>query len=163
MAQPCRVCTAPDRQAIELAIVQGDPLARIARAHGLSRKSVTGHRDKHLPDQLRVARAASDVDHGIDLLAELDLVHRAGMALLRAAITGRLTLPKGRDGRDRLDGLVPLTNDDDLEGFVLPNVALRAIREVRGTLELIARIEGEIEPEQQTIVVTFDDEWVTGQ
>lgn len=172
MPQVCRVCASPATADVDRALVAGEPLARIARTYGLSRKSVTTHRDGgHVAEVIAKAAEAAELEHGLDLMGDLQLLRDTGMAWLRAANTGELAVPTDKDGRARTDGLVPLVaadtgariRDDLGRGrYAHPTVAMRAIREVRATLELIARVEGELEPDEQTITVVFDDAWMTG-
>lgn len=179
MPQLCRVCVSADRAVLEKRLVAGEPIARIARESGISRKSLTNHRNAHLAPELAEAHEAAELERHLDLMGELEVIHTAGMALLRAAMVGELVVPTNAAGVPIGDAM-PMTAAD-LEGdgggrlvdgkpgdpfgvrWVRPSIALRAIRECRGTLELLARIEGDLEPEEQTIHVTFDDEWVTGQ
>lgn len=177
MAQVCRVCSSPSKAAIEAALVAGESLSHIARSYGLSRKSVTNHRDAHLTPGLAEAHVAAELERHVDLLAELDQLHRAGVSLLQSALTGNLRVPCYQDKHGELvpvGDVTPVVDADtgewltDPDGplghrWAQPRIALRAVREVRGTLELLARIEGELEPEETTVTVVFDDEWVTGQ
>jgi hypothetical protein len=160
MPLPCAVCVHPRKAAIDAAIVAGTPANRIAKTYGIGRKSVTGHRDNHLPPVMAQAHAAAEVARADDLVAQLQSVQAISVRLLDGAMTGELA-PPDPDGKTiaRL-GLIA-THDGR---WAHPSIALRAVREIRGNLELLARLEGELEDPtaEATVTIVFDDEWRTG-
>lgn len=56
--QYCTVCTHPEREAIEVLLVEGEPERNIAARFGLSPAAVHRHKVKHLPEKLLEAKQA---------------------------------------------------------------------------------------------------------
>lgn len=48
MGRPCSTCAHPQRQQIEAALLDGEPVSTISATHGLSRQSIRRHRAHHL-------------------------------------------------------------------------------------------------------------------
>jgi hypothetical protein len=115
---------------VNAALVGGASAEAVARAHKLPARSVQRHADGHLPAALAKAQDAADVAHADRLLSDLEALQRRTLALLtRAENAGELM------------------------------AALRAVREARGNLELMARIMGEID-ERPTFNVAVSAEWL---
>lgn len=128
MPRTCTVCTHPDRPAIDAALIANESLRNIAKRHGVSAAALFRHRD-HLAGALVQAKAAEDVSHADDLLAQVrDLQARA------------------------------LTILDTAEGAGDLKVALAAIREARGCIELFGRLAGELS-DGATVNVILSPEW----
>ncbi len=127
MARTCTVCTHAERHEMDELIVAGrESLRGIARRFSLSKDAVIRHRAKHLPRALVEAQEARRVANADDLLTELESLYRRASGWLDQAEA-----------------------QGDIRG------AAAVMRELRGTLELIARILGEIR-EQQLHLHTHD-------
>jgi hypothetical protein len=112
--KPCTICRHPERDGIETATLGGTAYRDIAQRYQLSKSAVGRHR-KHLPDILVEANDAAEVARADSALAKIVALHRRAEQILAGA---------ERDG--------------------LLETALRAIREARSCLELIARLEGSL-------------------
>jgi hypothetical protein len=129
MPRICTICTHPERAAIDQALVAGDSAPRIAAKHRVSDDAVARHRS-HLPEALTQAQAAAEVAQADDLLSQVQELQRRTMAILETA-----------EKSDRL------------------GLALGAIREARGNLELLAKLEGKLR-EQQTVNILIAPQWL---
>ncbi len=114
MPQTCKSCCHPDREAIDQAILRGEPQRRIASRHGLSPSSVRRHR-AHIAAVIAKAHEAHEVAHGDDLLGQL---------------------------QDLMGHALKILTDAESEGR--SSTALSAIRECRATLELSAKVTGQL-------------------
>ena len=131
MPQPCTVCLHPDREAIDRALVGGEPARTVASRYvTLGRMAVQRHKENHLPATLARAQDAAEVAHADDLLGQVrDLQGKALGILEKAEGAGQLM------------------------------VALAAIRETRGCLELLGKLMGEIDDRPQVNVLVMP-EWL---
>ena len=111
----CTVCSHPDREDIDQALLEGGPYRGIAQRYEASASAVYRHKQDHLPKALVRAVEAQVVEHGADLLDQLqDLQQRAHRILDQAEAAGDL------------------------------RTALAAIREARGCVELLGKATGEL-------------------
>lgn len=116
MPRKCSICTHPERDSINRAIVAGDSYRDIAGRFGVSRSAVERHVNGHLPAALVEAQQASEVARADDLLAEMrGLKDKALRILEKAEKAGKL------------------------------GTALQAVRETKGCVELLARLLIEVE------------------
>ena len=131
MPRRCTICESDRLDEIDRMLVEGrTSFRRIASLCDVSEASVRRHAAKHLPEALAVAVDAERVANGDDLLNQVrDLQRRA------VAILGRAE----EEGDHR--------------------VALGAIREARGCLELLGRLAGELQ-DRQTVNVLINPQWV---
>jgi hypothetical protein len=139
MAQPCKTCTAENRDEIEEAIVANPSLSAVGRQFGINRDTLTRHRQNHMSPAIRAAHAASK----------------------RSAEVG--------DGLRLLDRVTGLLNDAqailaDAKAQGKPSIALAAIREARGLLETYGKATGELKPDGQVTVqvlnVATNPQWL---
>ena len=94
----CNVCTHPEREAIDRALVEGANDRAVARRYGLSRDAVWRHRSTHLPLALQRAHEAREGVRALDLHGRLEAhledctraVTAATKAKDRAALNGAL-------------------------------------------------------------------------
>jgi hypothetical protein len=111
----CSICSHADRESINKAIVAQEPFRNIARRFDTSLSAVYRHHKAHLPKTLVKAAEAREVVHGEDLLGQpLTLRDKTMSILNQAEATGDL------------------------------RVALYAIKEARGCLELVGKVTGEL-------------------
>ena len=111
MARVCTVCTHPEREAIDRALVAGMGSYRdIAGQYGVSKGALERHNTEHIPADLAAAKRAEDAD---DLLGQVRALQGHALDILTAT----------KDGADK-----------DYR------VALGAIREARGCVELFVKV-----------------------
>ncbi|MGI8423365.1 MAG: hypothetical protein ACR2NO_04530 [Chloroflexota bacterium] len=134
MTMTCTVCRHPERTAIERALVAGESVRSVAsryvtKQRPLGHMALFRHKDEHLPAALVKAHAAAEVAHADDLLAQVRMLQgRASGILDRAERAGQLL------------------------------VALAAIREARGCLELLGKLMGELDDRPQMNILV-SPEW----
>ena len=115
MPRSCTVCSNPQHQAIDQALVSGTPYRAVAKRFDASAPSMYRHQQAHLPVTLLKAREAHEVAHADGLLAQLQSLQQKTLEILaRAEGTGDL------------------------------RSALAALRELRGTVELTAKLTGQM-------------------
>ena len=115
MPRTCTICASPQHQAIDQALVAGTPYRAVAERFGASPPSVYRHQQGHLPATMLKAREAQEVAHADGLLAQLQSLQQKTLEILaRAEGTGDL------------------------------RSALAALRELRGTVELTAKLTGQM-------------------
>lgn len=146
MAMACLICNHPTRLEIDRALVSGRSMAGIAREYNVTENSLAHHRDNHLSRQLIQAWQKKELMEGMNVLNELeDLIKRTKKIL------------------------------DEAERTKKYGIALSAIREARGSYELISKIaytlhqarikELELEElkQQDTYGITEEqaEEWLT--
>ncbi len=132
MPRRCTVCDHAERTEIDQALVRGATLWEIAGNFGISKSAVHRHAEAHIPEALKLAQRASEAAHGDALLGQvLDLRDRA---------LGVLTKAEGAEDH---------------------RTALAAIREARATVELLAKLVGELDERPVINVATFyaSPEW----
>ena len=111
MANACTICNHSNRLDIDRALVAGRSHAGISREFGVSDDALRNHMDNHLSRQLIKSNELKKAMESGNLLNEIeDLLTRSKHIMRRAEHDGRLTL------------------------------ALNAIKETRGTLELMSKI-----------------------
>jgi hypothetical protein len=129
----CAVCSSPDRDAIDRALIAGESAPRIAAKYRrFNDDTVRRHRNSHLPERLTRAHAIAEVAQADTLLEQVRTLHRRALGIL--------------DQSERAGDL---------------RTALGGIREARGCLELLGRLEGEL-PEP-SIVLLRDPAWLALQ
>ena len=131
MPRRCSVCTHPDRENIDEALVGATAISAIsAKYRDISEDALGRHKAKHLPAKLVMAEKAKEVAQADSLLDQVrDLQGRALAILDQAEMSGDL------------------------------RTALGAIREARGNLELLAKLLGEISDVPQ-VNLNVSPEWL---
>src|SRR5215210_5000130 len=114
MPRPCTVCSHDELHAINVALVQREPYCAISRGFGLGRDALRRHAKEHLPELLARAKDAVEVAEADTLLERIEGLYKRTEAILEAA-------------------------EKDSEWAL----ALAAIRECRGSLELLGRVTKE--------------------
>ena len=111
MPRTCTICASPQHQAIDQSLVAGTPYRAVAERFAASPPSVYRHQQGHLPATMLKAREAQEVAHADGLLAQLQSLQQKALELLSIA-----------EGKGDLRS------------------ALGALRELRGTVELTAKL-----------------------
>jgi hypothetical protein len=130
MPQPCKACHHAERAAIDRDLVAGFNFAEVGRRYGLRRNGVARHFRNHLPKELTRA-------HGVEVAVEADsLMARMEQLIAKAERIGERAEAVG-DGR----------------------LALQSVRELRGVLELLARVSGELK--KTTVHQHISVQWIS--
>jgi len=129
MPRRCTVCLHPDRPAIDLMLVNHRPFRHISSRFSLSTRSLYRHHDDHLAETLAKAKAAEEQSRGDDLLEQLGAIRTKAISIL---VTAERT--------------------GDLK------VALGAIREARGCIELLAELR-QVLDRRPIVNVLMSPEW----
>lgn len=131
-AAECKVCSHPDRAAIEAAITGGLSNTQAGIRWGMSKDSVRRHKDAHLSPALRAVAAGRESAGAVKALDRLEALYAKASRVLDAA---------------------------EAEGKA--SLSLAAIRELRGIVELLARVTGELDerPTVQVLNVAATPEW----
>ena len=116
MALKCSVCQHVSRAAIELSLVHGEPMREVAGRYSISKSALHRHRNAHLPKALVKAQEAEEIVRADSLLGEMEVLIEHGHEILTEARAA---------GEHR--------------------TALSAMREIRGCLELLGKVTGEID------------------
>jgi len=124
LAMLCSVCNNAQVEEINKEIISGTPIRRIAARFGLSASAVARHKKKHLPETLLQAREAAEVAHADDLLAQVQELQAKALRILQQA---------ERQGDFK--------------------IALSGIKEARACLELLAKLQGEL---QNDIIIRIE-------
>jgi phosphotransferase system HPr-like phosphotransfer protein len=137
MAGTCATCTSDAKATIEALIASGQGLSAIERQFKITRDALRRHRDRHMSMALTALRA----EQGTAVRVE---------ASARDRVEGLVA---------KLEALVDRTHDEKRETMLLG-----ASRELRASIELLARLSGELRPEAQVQVAVVNlstsDEWV---
>lgn len=135
MARVCTVCTHPDREAIDAAVVtDAASIRRIAAQHGLAESSLRRHRDTHLSAAIQAVRAER-AEVVVSLYDELlDLIGRVRSVVDRA------------ERRNQ------------------PDAMLKAVAELRRLLEVLGKVTGELRDGPQVAInLLSNPEWLAVQ
>ena len=130
MPRNCTVCAHHERDAIEDAFIAGAPKRRIASHYNLSERAVRHHLREHLPALLALARDAERAARADSLLDRIEALQSRTLAILEAT-----------------------------EQTADHRVALAAIREARGNLELIGEVTKELD-RTPTLNLHLNPEWI---
>jgi hypothetical protein len=128
----CKVCTHPDRPEIDADLAGGQSNLAVADAYGLSKDSVRRHRASHLSPSLKAVAAKRETAGAVKAIDRVEDLYARASGILEAATT---------DGQ--------------------AGVSLAAVRELRGLVELLAKLTGELDerPQVQILNVSTSPEW----
>ncbi len=116
MALKCTVCQHVSRDAIERSLIHGEPMRDVAGRYSLSKSALHRHRNAHLPKALAKAQEAEEIVRADSLLGEVEaLMARTDTIYSECVAAGDMRL------------------------------ALSAIREKRGCLQLLGKATGELD------------------
>ena len=129
----CSICTHPQRLAVDKALVAGTPIPELTARYRLSPDQLLTHKHRHIPLRLAKAQEAREVSDADQLLTEVKALRNKAFKLLLLA----------EDAGDL-------------------RTALAGIREARGCMELLAKLQGVLDERPQvTVNVLTTSEWLT--
>jgi len=131
MPRPCTICTHPKCDEIDQALVEGkQPLTSLATIYDVSEIALRRHKANHLPEQLVKAEGAREAAQADNLLDQVrGLRNKAYSILLSAEKAGDL------------------------------KTALQGVREARSCLELLGKLQGELD-ERPQINILLSPQWI---
>lgn len=131
MPQTCSVCKHEDLESINQALLANESLRNIAEQFPLSTTALHRHKKSHLPAALVKAQEAQEVSRADSLLDQLRHLQGKALSLLEQAETA-----------------------GDLRA------ALQGVREAKGCLELLAKLQGDLQ-EGTIINILVSPAWVS--
>ncbi len=135
-SKPCSICTSPARAAIDLCLVNGTSVRETAHQFGLSASAVQRHKTTCLKRTLPAVTAPIQVP-----------VYQSGAELAIAQQNVRSVAQRAGQLVDKMEGLV-----EAFEKTGDTNGIMRAAKEIREGLRLMAQLSGELGPNNQTAV-----------
>lgn len=130
MPRHCSACGHPAAEAINTQLAAGDPVAAVARRHGLSRSAVSRHRHHHFT--MAVMVEAFEADPTTTPMQLLDRLHRLAVEADRI-----------KERAERAGDL---------------RTALQGVRELAHLVELTARLRGEL-PDDTVVNIAVIPQW----
>ena len=131
MPRKCTVCEHEKVEEINRLLLEGVSLRNIAKQYFVSAASLHRHKDGHLPAKLVKAQEAREIAKADTLLDQVaGLRDKALSILAKAEQAGDL------------------------------RTALQGVREAKGCLELLARLQGELQ-ERTTVNILVNPQWIT--
>ncbi len=128
VARTCTICSHPDREAIDEALVAGESTGMLAgRYRTIDERALRRHRSNHVPATLARAHDAEEVATADNLLEKVQSLQSRTLSIL-----------------------------DKAEGAGDLRTALGAIREARGNVELLAKLLGELNERPVVNLVLID-------
>jgi len=131
MPRRCTICEHPKRDEINKALIETQNIAEIAKRYGVSYDSLFRHKQGHIPEALAKAQEAREIAKADSLLDQVRTLQGKTLAILEEA--------------------------EKTKNYL---TALKAIREARGNLELLAKLLGELQ-EKQIINILVAPEWLS--
>ena len=129
MPRKCTICEHEQVNEINKKIIQGETFRNIAKQYSLNYQAVYRHKE-HIPEAMTKAREAQEVAQADGLLEQVGQLQAKAWGLLsQAEAAGEL------------------------------RTALQGVREAKGCLELLAKMQGELQQEG-TINITISPEWL---
>ena len=130
MVRTCTICRHEDRAEVERALVQREPYRHIATRYDVSTGALQRHAREHLPELLAKAHEAEQAARADELLMDVRrLQEKTLLTLQHAEASGEWS------------------------------VLLRAVREARENIELLARLRGELDM-RPVINLVLSPEWL---
>ena len=126
MARKCKVCSHPKLNEINQSLIQSRNISELSRKYGIPWDSLKRHKELHLPALLQKAQEAEEVSQADTLLAQVEELKAKAWKLLNKA--------------ERAGDL---------------RTALSGVREAKGCLELLAKMQGELQQEGTVNVSLF--------
>ena len=132
MARACTVCASAQRQAVDAALGAGTPARQIGKTYGLGERAVQRHRVAHLSPAVVSVMATREERGAVRIVDRLENLIA------------------------KVSGLVDRAEKEGSTGMMLA-----AAREVRGGLELLARLTGELDERPTTTINLLSSPEVT--
>lgn len=130
MARKCVVCEHEKINEINEALLAGETYRNIAKRFSVSISSLSRHKNQHIPKAMTKAQEAQEVAQADNLLEQVQNLQAKALSILaKAEAAGDL------------------------------RTALQGIREARSCLELLAKLQGELQQEG-TVNITLAPEWL---
>jgi hypothetical protein len=126
----CLVCTSEDKDAINAKLIAGLSVRAVGEEYNISKSAISYHRTKHLPRDLVKSKQLAEVDAANQLVERIESLYERALKLLNVAEKDRKFAP-----------------------------AVSAIREARASLELLARISGELKSGTHLTLI-YSPQWV---
>lgn len=132
----CKVCSHPERPEIDQRIAEGASNPTVAAEFGVSKDSVRRHRDRHVSESLKALSTRRETAGAVRATDRAEELYVKARGILEAAETA---------GQGQL--------------------ALAAIKELRATVELLAKLSGELDerPQVNVLNVQSSPEWLAIQ
>jgi transposase-like protein len=125
MGRVCSICSNPEREAIDAALVSGKAYSVVAREFGVGPESVRRHHDAHLSPALQAMKAERELEEGASLLQRTQrLIERTERILSAAEQDGKVS------------------------------TALAAVAQLKGLLDLLGRVTHEID-DRPTVTINL--------
>ena len=147
MGMSCTICRHPQKDDIDTALMGTDTIRNISALYDVSTGALQRHKKDHLIDKLaEVQKAREDALKGFRE---------------KVAVNAQTDLSRADDLLSQVHDLrqkaVSLLNQAEESGDL--RTALAGIKEARGCIELLARIDGQLD-ERTQVNITLSTEWV---
>ncbi len=144
MPRNCSVCSNPEKEAIDQALVAKTAYRTIADRYGLSHQALMRHKAEHLPAVLVKSEQAKEVTRADDLIGQLQEITARTDRLYKIA-----------------DGIIgkAASTEDWRTSLMAVREASNANKEARANLELLAELLGELN-RQPTVNIHISAEWI---
>jgi hypothetical protein len=126
----CLVCTSHDKDAINSKLIAGLSVRAVGEEYGISKSAISYHRTNHLPRDRVKSKQLAEVDAANKLVERIEGLYERAITLI-----------------------------DIAEGDKKYAASVSAIREARASLELLARISGELKSGTHLTLV-YSPQWV---
>lgn len=132
MPRTCTVCSNEQREALDAALVMGTAYRELSSRYGVSISALSRHRRDHVSAALAKVTAEREVAGAESALDRIETLYRRALLVL-----------------------------DTAEGEGRASLSLAAIKELRGLVELLARLSGELDERAQVAVINVQSsqEW----
>ena len=148
MPRTCTICSHGEKEAIDQALVSGEPYRHIARRTGTSTAALQRHKSDHIPLTLAKATEAHEVAHADDLLGRVRWLCGRAEAFLREA--------EGIQREARADG-------DKRLAVLAVHAGLKALRELRESVRLLGQLTNQLEPQPRVLVISLEQQELVAQ
>lgn len=128
----CKACVHPERTSIDADLAGGETNIAVAARYGLSKDSIRRHKDKHLSESLKAVQARREAEGATTAIDRMERLY------------------------DKAQGILTLA---EAQGKAA--LSLAALKELRGIVELLAKLSGELDerPTVQVLNVQASPEW----